>query len=150
MFDSTVFLSYIGGMPILAAEKNEKKLPMRVNYTIVFVSDMARSISFYRDVLGLPMKFDSPNWTEFATEGATLALHKSESTSPKGNSQEPEGAGRCRPGLQVPDIEVFHKRMLKNNVPCTQEPKEIFGVRTAQYKDPDGLVLSVGEAPRNR
>ena len=48
---------------------------MRVNYVIVFVSDMKRSVSFYRDVLGLPLKFESPGWTEFATDGATLALH---------------------------------------------------------------------------
>ena len=48
---------------------------MQVNYAIVFVSDMQRSVSFYRDILGLPLKFESPGWTEFATEGATLALH---------------------------------------------------------------------------
>ncbi|MFQ5637871.1 MAG: VOC family protein [bacterium] len=35
---------------------------MRVNYVIVFVSDMARSVSFYRDVLGFPLKFESPDW----------------------------------------------------------------------------------------
>ena len=29
---------------------------MRVNYAIVFVSDMERSVSFYRDVIGLPLK----------------------------------------------------------------------------------------------
>ena len=40
---------------------------MRVNYAIVFVSDMNRSVSFYRDVLGLPLRFESPEWTEFAT-----------------------------------------------------------------------------------
>lgn len=27
---------------------------------IVFVSDMKQAISFYRDVLGLPLKFESP------------------------------------------------------------------------------------------
>ncbi|MFQ5630242.1 MAG: VOC family protein [bacterium] len=43
---------------------------MRVNYAIVFVSDMKRAASFYRDVLGLPLKFESPVWTEFATDGA--------------------------------------------------------------------------------
>ena len=42
---------------------------MRVNYAIVFVSDMKRAVSFYRDVLGLPLKFESPGWTEFATDG---------------------------------------------------------------------------------
>ena len=44
---------------------------VHVNYQIVYVSDMQRSLSFYRDVLGIPLKFESPGWTEFATEGAT-------------------------------------------------------------------------------
>jgi len=48
---------------------------VRVNYAIVFVSDMSRSVAFYRDAVGLPLRFESPGWTEFATEGATLALH---------------------------------------------------------------------------
>ena len=45
---------------------------MRVNYAIVLVSDMKRSVTFYRDVLGLPLKFETPGWTEFSTDGATL------------------------------------------------------------------------------
>ena len=51
---------------------------MRVNYAIVYVSDMSRSVRFYRDIVGLPLRFESPEWTEFDTEGATLALHASE------------------------------------------------------------------------
>jgi hypothetical protein len=35
--------------------------------------------------------------------------------------------------------------MVANKVPCIQEPKEVFGARVAQYADPDGLVISVGE-----
>ena len=50
---------------------------MRVNYAIIFVSDMKRAVSFYRDGLGLPLRFESSEWTEFATEGTTLALHTS-------------------------------------------------------------------------
>ncbi len=118
---------------------------MRVSYTIIFVSDMARSVSFYRDVLGLPLKFESPGWTEFATEGATLALHKSDGSNPDDDNTHLEPAGRCRAGLQVPNLEEFHKRMVEKNVPCTQEPTEVFGARVAQYVDPDGLVFSVGE-----
>jgi catechol 2,3-dioxygenase-like lactoylglutathione lyase family enzyme len=60
---------------------------MRVNYAIVFVSDMKRSVSFYRDRLGLPLKFESPGWSEFATEGATLALHLSEGAAPVGEER---------------------------------------------------------------
>ncbi len=36
--------------------------------------------------------------------------------------------------------------MMEKNVRCIQEPKEVFGARVAQYADPDGLAISVGEA----
>lgn len=42
---------------------------------ILKVSDMDRSVSFYRDLLGLPIKFESPGWTEFDLSGVALALH---------------------------------------------------------------------------
>jgi predicted enzyme related to lactoylglutathione lyase len=98
---------------------------------IVLVSDMARSVSFYRDTLGIPLKFASPGWTEFATEGATLALHTAGE------------AGRCRPGLRVPDLHAFHRRMVEKGVQCLEEPKEVFGSWVAQYADPDDLPFSV-------
>ena len=109
---------------------------------------MKRAVSLYRDMLGLPLKFESPGWTKFGTEGATLALHKSNGSNPDDDNQQPELAGRCRPGLSVPDLDEFHKRMVEKNVSCTQEPKEIFGARIAQYLDPDGLAISVGEEKR--
>ena len=48
---------------------------MHIQYAIVFVNDMPKATAFYRDVLGLPLKLESPAWIEFATEGSTLALH---------------------------------------------------------------------------
>ena len=83
---------------------------MRVNYAIVFVSDMKRSVAFYRDVIGLPLKFDSPEWSEFATEGATFALHRAE--GPATAAETEPRAGRCRPGLSVRDLDAFHARMV--------------------------------------
>jgi lactoylglutathione lyase len=112
---------------------------MRLNYAIVFVSDMKRGIAFYRDVVGLPLKFESPGWTEFSTEGATLALHAHTQNEP---------AGRCRPGLNVPDLDAFHKRMIGNQVTCLQPPTDTFGTRIANYVDPDGLEFSVAEERR--
>jgi lactoylglutathione lyase len=123
---------------------------MRVNYAIVFVSDMTRSVAFYRDALGLPLRFESPGWTEFATDGAILALHLSPAPSPAGNGPKSDAAGRCRPGLSVPDLDAFHRRMADCGVPCVQEPKAVFGARVAQYADPDGLTISVGEERRGR
>jgi lactoylglutathione lyase len=118
---------------------------VRLNYAIIFVSDMKRSVLFYRDVLGLPLKSESPWWTEFATEGATLALHAAEGREPKGEDPGKASPGRCRPGLRVPDLDEFHRKMVESGVPCLQEPKEAFGARIAEYMDPDGLGISVGE-----
>jgi len=118
---------------------------MKVNYAIVFVSDMKKSVSFYRDVIGLPLKFESPGWTEFSTEGATVALHQS---NKPGAGEAGEHAGQCRPGLSVPNLEEFHKRMIEKNVQCIQEPTVVFGSKVAQYADPDGLTISVGEERR--
>jgi len=118
---------------------------MRVNYVIIFVGDMKRSLLFYRDVIGLPLKFESPEWTEFATDGTTLALHASERSNSDEYDPQQVPAGRCRPGFSVPNLDEFHIRMLERNVPCSQEPKEIFGARIAQYLDPDGLGISVSE-----
>jgi len=119
---------------------------VRVNYAIVFVSDMSRSTAFYRDVIGLPVKFESPEWTEFATEGATLALHAGDAAAASGDAGDHPSPGRCRPGLSVPDLDEFHRRMVEHDVPCFQEPRSTFGVRIAQYRDPDGLGISVSEA----
>ena len=102
---------------------------MRVNYAIIFVSDMNKAVSFYRDVLGMPLKFQSPGWTEFDTEGATVALHASEGANPCGDNGRESPAGRCRPGLRVANLDEFHRKMVENNVPCLQEPKAVFGSR---------------------
>lgn len=116
---------------------------MRVNYVIIFVSDMKRSVAFYRDVVGMPLRFESPGWTEFATEGATWALHAADGANDSSGGQE--RAGSCRPGFAVADLDAFHRRMLEHDVPCAQEPTAVFGARVAQYRDPDGLAFSVGE-----
>lgn len=118
---------------------------MRLTYAIVFVSDMERSTRFYRDALGLPLRFESPGWTEFDAGGSTLALHAAHTVSGPQGDPDHLPAGRCRPGLGVPNLDAFHQRMLDEGVVCLQEPKLTFGARLALYADPDGLPISVGE-----
>ncbi len=121
---------------------------MRISYAIVFVSDMKRSVDFYRDILALPLRFESPGWSEFATDGATLALHSADTGEPMRDDRSKIPAGRCRPGFSVADLDAFHKRMVESAVVCVQEPHLVFGARIAEYLDPDGLAISVGEERR--
>jgi lactoylglutathione lyase len=131
------------------AEQSDSIIHVHLNYAIVFVSDMARSVRFYRDIIGIPVKFESPVWTEFVTGGATLALHLGELSAQQIEPGESTSAGRCRPGFSVRDLNEFHDFMIENNVECVQQPKNVFGTAIAQYLDPDRLVLSVSEGADN-
>src|ERR1700693_594166 len=53
-------------------------------YVIKFVADMNKAVRFYRDMLGLPLKFESPGWSEFITGETTLALHPASEKNPAG------------------------------------------------------------------
>lgn len=117
----------------------------KVDYTIVFVSDMKRSVEFYRDVLGLPLKFELPEWSEFATEGTTLSLHSKRSL-PQHAGSDHTPAGSCHPGFVVDRIDSFHQNTLAKGVRCIEPPKmQDFG-RLAVYADPDGLPILVWAA----
>ena len=50
----------------------------KISVVLIGVKDMERAVRFYRDVLGLPLKFQTDDYTEFATHGAVLALEKRE------------------------------------------------------------------------
>jgi lactoylglutathione lyase len=115
----------------------------KLRYVILFVSDMERSVAFYRDVLKWPLTFQSPERTEFATEGTTLALHYA--SKPGGAAAlQGEIAGRCQLGFWVEDVEAFHQNMVAKGTPCLQSPTEdAFGTTLAVYEDPDGLPFSV-------
>jgi lactoylglutathione lyase len=120
----------------------------KVDYVMVRVSDMRRSVAFYRDTLGLPLKFESPEWSEFETGTTTLALHG----SPPAAVSEPAtpaapAAGTCALGFSVPDLNSTYAELRERGarfvVPPTEQPKE--GIRLAVCIDPDGLTISFTE-----
>ena len=85
----------------------------RFAYSILFVADMSRSIAFYRDLIGLELKMESPEWTEFKTDGVTLALHKAAAgVDPLPHPQAKLlPAGHAHAGFNVDDIDAFSERM---------------------------------------
>jgi lactoylglutathione lyase len=120
----------------------------KLRYIILFVSDMERSVAFYRDVLGWPVTCEAPERTELAAEGTALALHYA--SEPSGAAAvQGEIAGRCQLGLWVEDVEAFHQDMVARGTLCFQPPTEdAFGAKVAVYTDPDGLPFSVAGSPK--
>jgi len=107
---------------------------MQLTYAIKYVADMDRAIAFHRDVLGLPLKFQSPEWSEFATGQTTLALH---------HSTPDKKAGTVELGFASDDLAGFYGRRDELGVEFSRPPTEMHGVHIAQFRDPDGADTSV-------
>ncbi|HSE25974.1 MAG TPA: VOC family protein, partial [Pyrinomonadaceae bacterium] len=74
----------------------------QIDYTMIIVSDMERSVEFYRDKLGIPLKFQTPDWTEFATGATTLALHGGGTVREyQDTGDQSKTAGACSIGFNV-------------------------------------------------
>lgn len=56
----------------------------KIAVVLIGVTDMQRAVDFYRTTLGLPLKFQTPNYSEFKTSGAVLALEKRAKVSATG------------------------------------------------------------------
>jgi len=121
----------------------------QVDYLMVNVSDMRRSVAFYRDALGLPLKFESPGWSEFQTGATTLALHAvpSGAHSPAAVEGGPR-AGTCSLGFSVEDLdatwETLKGRGVRFVMPPTDRTEE--GILLAVGVDPDGLEISFAQS----
>jgi lactoylglutathione lyase len=109
---------------------------MKLQYVIKFVADMDRAVTFYRDVLGLLLKFHSPGWSEFVTGETILALHP---------ASQKNLAGAVELGFNVPDLDRFHQEMKAKGVQFSMPPtKQDFGGLLAQFVDSEGARCSVG------
>ena len=126
---------------------------MRLNHVIVYCSDMQRSIGFYRDQLGFPVKFESPEWSELHSGSTTIALHIAKPSDKTGErprvAHEEVQAGEAHLGLEVLDIEKFYQEKKAKGVEFTMPPTmRDFGRKLAIFVDPDGLPISVTEEVR--
>jgi lactoylglutathione lyase len=123
----------------------------KVDYVMVNVSDMGRSVAFYRDTLGLSLKFESPGWSEFQTGATTLALHAVARAGGSGAATEAGPvAGTCSLGFSVEDIKSTYERLRQRGarfvMPPTEQRNE--GIHLAVCLDPDGLPVSFAEPIR--
>lgn len=107
----------------------------KLTYAIEFVGDMTRAVKFYRDVIGLPLKFESPGWSEFSTGETTLALHPASDKNPP---------GKVEIGFNVPNLQMFHAEMTAKGVRFPMPPKrQEYGGLLAQFQDSEDGSVSV-------
>jgi predicted enzyme related to lactoylglutathione lyase len=108
---------------------------LKLSHVIEFVADMDAAVKFYRDTIGLPLKFQSPGWSEFVTGETSLALHPASEGKP---------AGSVELGFTVGDLPAFHQVMSAKGVKFSMAPtKQEYGRMLAQFVDSEGAHSSV-------
>ena len=109
-------------------------MTIKLGYAIHFVADMDRAVAFYRDTVGLTLKFASPQWSEFATGPTTLALHPASEQNP---------AGTTHLGLHADDVGGAHRALAAAGVRFTRAPTPEHGVTLAEFVDTEGARVSL-------
>lgn len=114
----------------------------KIGAVIVLVSDMERSVKFYKETLELPLKTYSDDWTEFFHKDTTIALH------PMKKARAPQVDGGERSiliGFMVSNLDDLVAILKKRGVTFFKAPREEpFGKHTI-VEDPDGHLISIAE-----
>lgn len=106
-------------------------------YAIRFVADMDAALAFFRDTMGLTVRFATPFWSEFDTGEVTLALHPANDANP---------AGHTRLGFSTPNLAALHEARAANGLEFTDPPRDEHGTLVSMIRGIDGVEISLSNA----
>ncbi len=104
---------------------------------ILFTSDMPSMMTFYRDVLGLPVLKDERGWKEFDAHGCVIALH---------NGSSHVGKRPPKIGFWSDDVAAARAALLARGAKLGKIMLG-GGLSRCEGKDPDGNPFSISDRP---
>ncbi len=135
------------------------------------VSNMEKSIKFYRDILGLELKWDSlAAGVKFKGEGADKVTNcpgaelrivflsagsnriELVEYTPAGKQQvgnKASDTGSAHVCFQTDNIEELYQKLLANKARLHCAPQQLDNAKVMYFRDPDGIILEAaqGEFP---
>jgi catechol 2,3-dioxygenase-like lactoylglutathione lyase family enzyme len=105
------------------------------------VDDMDRAVAFYRDKLGLAVKYQSADWVELDAGNVTIALRRYGS-GPEGRPELGVGEG-ATVVFEVDDIEAAKAELEGQGVEFVGGVFEYGSVKLAAFEDLHGNVLQI-------
>lgn len=122
----------------------------RAHETTLVVSDLDRSVPFYRDVLDMTVAERRGSRVAFETGECTLVLEEEfdeETFEAYGLSPPGDDPGRgVVVGFRYDDVEAVYDRAVDAGAEILTEPREAdWGERLFLVEDPDGYVVDVVE-----
>lgn len=122
----------------LATRKAVRETIMQISYVNVFVTDLERAITFFRDQLGLDLQFSSPEhgYASFSAGSVRLGI------ALPGTDHADLVGRHTGVGLGVADLEAEHRRLSALGVRFTMAPtRQEWGGLMAMISDADGNIF---------
>jgi len=110
----------------------------KIGVIMLGVADMEKSVSFYRDSLGLELTAQHEGFGFFSAGGVTLALSTGLT---KAVGQAP---GAVEVVFSVEHVREAHEVLQRRGVAFLNQPRPVAGpMWAADFRDPDGHILSI-------
>ncbi|WP_457636721.1 VOC family protein [Oceanithermus sp.] len=111
---------------------------MKLGFVILFARELGPVLAFYKDTVGFHATAEYPDWVEFDSGPARLALHRA---SPE--DAETRGLGLF---FTVDNVDALVRRLAERGLEPQAPPvDQDFGFRTVAYTDPLGNRVEFGE-----
>ena len=114
----------------------------KVGNVILAVSDIDKSLSFYHEIIGLPIKNQRRSWVDLGTSGALLSLHPASLTAEHVGSSIDNG---ITIGFLVGDVQSAVDELKEKGVKIHRDIIEKDAGKNAVVMDPDGYLISLFE-----
>ncbi|MEE8179485.1 MAG: VOC family protein [Nitrosopumilaceae archaeon] len=114
----------------------------RVGNVILAVKDLAKSVSFYNEIIGLPIKQQRKSWVDLGSKGALISLHPASESSPHSGTSIENGIAI---GFLVGDIKSSIEELKSKGVKIHRDIEEKDAGKNAVILDPDDYMISLFE-----
>ncbi len=115
----------------------------KLGAVILLVSDMNKSVQFYKEILNIPLKKKSDEWTEFFNKETVLALH------PAKNKEKVKSGQHILVGFSASDFDQTVRNLQDKKVIFFKNPREEGFGKHAIIEDPDGHLISIVKLKEN-
>ena len=123
--------------------QGETSMVKRIDTIILLVDDIEESVRFYKEDIGISLKFKSPGWAEFVIGDIHLALHrKNNELIEQGNAV---GAVGVSVNFEVADIDRLASRLKSHDIEPIGGVKDYEFGRYFFITDPNGYIIGFRE-----
>jgi lactoylglutathione lyase len=134
--------------PSSVREADTVYLMRRVDYVIQYVESLRRSVTFYRDVIGLKVRIEGDGYVEFETANTKFSLfERSKLLELIGREGGDAPCGEI--GFLIEDVDEEAERLRDLGVEILSGPIDRpWQERTLHIADPDGNVIEFAQKLR--